>query len=297
MEPSKRALDAIKAFKKEVPEMFHRYPNLYNKLIFFFIDTFKVDIDRDALPQHHLLETAKEQELRRSVTSRLMKEFAEIWGDYQDKEEDISATLLYWWLGQHHRTPSNLGRSQLSSQEPIVGCQTQRVSIRRAFAAAHLSHSLPQIIGHDYPHNHVIDDASDSSEEELDQNSCLESEHQEIASNQSESNWNIGSEYDDVGTDGESTREPLERSFDNKAKEISASDRPRGSKIQLNSIGLVDRRLVLDHLLLKTKESYATRYGEFLASDIGRTVVDTLEGFLNPTVRDVCEQGVFELSR
>jgi hypothetical protein len=120
-------------------------------------------------------------------------------------------------------------RSQPGSQEPIVKGQTQRVSKRRAFAAAHLSHSLPQIIGHDYPKNHVIDDASDSSDEELDQNSSLESEHQEIASNQSENNWNIGGEYDDAGRDGESTQEPVERSLGSNAKETSASDQPRGS--------------------------------------------------------------------
>jgi hypothetical protein len=102
IERSKKAIDALGAFKERGPRNVPSIPEFIRQIDLFFTDKFKVDIDPNALPQHSLLETAKEQELRQSVTSCLMKEFAAICSDYRDKDEDVPATLLYWYLSKHH---------------------------------------------------------------------------------------------------------------------------------------------------------------------------------------------------
>lgn len=293
MESSAEAIQRVEEFREEVPKMFHRFPAVYRKLIPFFIDRFETDLDPNALPRHFLHETERERALRNSVTNRLMEEFVDVCDDYQyreDKDDDVPATLLYWYLSKVHRQPSD---QREGSKSPELGRVRRHVTFDRTFAASHLSQGprgLPQLAPCAYPENHVIVDPSSSDEEyqtysseskaaandnnqsvgkRSDDDDQAGGENSEDDENTPESNWNAGSEYQEL-----------------------ASDRPLGNKIQLDSLGQLDRKLVLDHLLSKTKANYA-RYGPLLESN---TIVDTLEDALDPTVKDMCEKGSFHLN-
>ncbi|KAE8418752.1 hypothetical protein BDV36DRAFT_294798 [Aspergillus pseudocaelatus] len=67
-----------------------------------------------------------------------------------------------------------------------------------------------------------------------------------------------------------------------------------GEPLQLQNIGPVNRALILKQLISKTAERYEERYASILdTDDIGAI----LEQRLNSTVRDICKNGEFTLSK
>ncbi|KAE8138501.1 hypothetical protein BDV38DRAFT_282164 [Aspergillus pseudotamarii] len=67
-----------------------------------------------------------------------------------------------------------------------------------------------------------------------------------------------------------------------------------GEPLQLQNIGPVNRALILKQLISKTAEKYEERYASILDTDDMGAI---LEQHLNPTVRDICKNGEFTLSK
>ena len=80
-------------------------------------------------------------------------------------------------------------------------------------------------------------------------------------------------------------------------KRAKVIHQPTEIATHLDTLGPVDRRLILDHLLSKVAELSGNRYGTFLQSDIGMDVKNILGDALNPAVRETCENGTFGLER
>ncbi|KAL5366409.1 hypothetical protein BJX96DRAFT_160889 [Aspergillus floccosus] len=57
----------------------------------------------------------------------------------------------------------------------------------------------------------------------------------------------------------------------------------------------IDREEIFDFIVVKTKERHGKRYGWFFETDVGKTVGKSLEEYLTPAVRDICESGSFTL--
>lgn len=64
------------------------------------------------------------------------------------------------------------------------------------------------------------------------------------------------------------------------------------SEIQTLSIGPTDRTSVLKHMLLKVHHDMVDRYGSLLENF---NVENWLEESLSPAVKQICEQGKFDL--
>lgn len=61
---------------------------------------------------------------------------------------------------------------------------------------------------------------------------------------------------------------------------------------QLENLGVIDRAAILHNLLLKARDNMEGRYSPILDNDNASTI---MEHFLNPIVRELCENGEFTL--
>lgn len=67
-----------------------------------------------------------------------------------------------------------------------------------------------------------------------------------------------------------------------------------GSQIETLNLGPVDRTSILEHLISKVRLEMNERYSSVLEEyDVARILEDSL----SPAVKDICEQGKFDLAR
>lgn len=67
-----------------------------------------------------------------------------------------------------------------------------------------------------------------------------------------------------------------------------------GNKIETLSLGSVDRTSILKHMLAKVRQDMGERYGSLLGNF---DVENWLEESLSSVVKEICEQGKFDLTR
>lgn len=66
-----------------------------------------------------------------------------------------------------------------------------------------------------------------------------------------------------------------------------------GQRNETLNLGPVDRTAILEHLISKVRRDMSERYSAMLEE---HNVAEILEKALNPVVKDICEQGKFDLS-
>src|SRR5947207_1975627 len=131
-ERSEEALKAEKDFQEFDWHLYLARPSFVSTLIYYLEDYFDLEIDPNLLPDHPDKETVEEENLRKSVMNRLLREFA-VYKHYWIKEleryndepssqwpawpyDDTSYTnaleVFYWHLNRQPRQPLNLTRTE-----------------------------------------------------------------------------------------------------------------------------------------------------------------------------------------
>ncbi|KAF7125197.1 hypothetical protein CNMCM5793_001306 [Aspergillus hiratsukae] len=267
---SEEAISAYQDYFRREQNTCRAHPFVMN-FIYFFVDSLDLDLDFDLFPND-----ASREILDEEIASHRNPAREELKTD-----EHAYGTLVeafYFCLNRRQKQPSDMDRNPDTKTANELRREMYHVQTGRSDDAERPQSHLD---GHpEHGTRHATEEDS-----EVDINCITDTEA-------------------DTETDPDTDTEVEDGAVDQPASQLQGEPALPAPDFETEAmlphaleLDPIDREEVFNYILVKTKERHGERYGWFFETDVGKTVGKSLEEYLTPAVRDICESGSFTLER
>jgi hypothetical protein len=316
---SEEAISAYQEYFRREQNTCRAHPFVMN-FIYFFTDRLDLDLDFDLFPSEANREIPDEEALRirtlREITDAFLEDYEDTTGKFDLSEElrtdehaySVLVEVFYFCLNRRQRQPSDKDRDPGTKTANELRREIWWAQIREKHAKA--QRSIQEMIrrishaqtgrSHDAERSQSrLDDhpepgtkhATEDSEVHIDRITDTEADTETNTTINTETNTATNTEIEDGDIAQPASQLQGEQALSAPGFETEAM---LPHSLELDP---VNREEVFDYIVVKTKERHGNRYGWFFETDVGKTVGKSLEEYLTPAVRDICESGSFTLER